>query len=60
MYVLLYIIFKTKIYIFHSCPVNESTVDVQPDDQLLVLVTCSKDDRERRLVSARRVREDEN
>lgn len=34
-------------------------VDVQPQDQLLLLVTCVDDDRERRIVAARRVRDDE-
>lgn len=35
-------------------------LDVQPDDQLLILVTCSGDDTERRFVAARRVREGED
>ncbi|MBR1408300.1 MAG: sortase [Clostridia bacterium] len=39
----------------HTC-----TVDVQPDDQLLVLVTCVENDDYRRIVAARRVRTDEN
>lgn len=51
---------RQAIDILRSFSINESTIDVQPDDQLLVLVTCSKDDRERRLVSARRVRKNEN
>ena len=34
-------------------------IDVQPDDQLLLMVTCSGDETERRLVCARRLREDE-
>lgn len=39
-----------------------NTVDVQPEDQLLLLVTCVDRDSERRVVAARRVRdgEDEN
>ena len=36
-----------------------SFIDVQPQDQLLVLVTCVDDDTERRLLAARRIREDE-
>ena len=35
-------------------------IDVQPDDQLLILVTCSGDDTERRFIAARRVREGED
>lgn len=37
-----------------------STIDVQVDDQQLLLVTCSGDESERRLVAARRIREDED
>lgn len=37
-----------------------STIDVQVDDQLLLLVTCSGDESERRIIAARRVREDED
>lgn len=36
-----------------------SPVDVQPDDQLLLLVTCVDDENERRILAARRVRENE-
>ena len=35
-------------------------IDVQPDDQLLLLVTCSGDETERRFVAARRIREGED
>ena len=38
-----------------SCP-----IDVRPDDQLLLLVTCVDYDNERRVVAARRVREGED
>ena len=38
-----------------SCP-----IDVRPDDQLLLLVTCVDHDNERRVVAARRVREGED
>ena len=34
-------------------------VDVQPEDQLLLLVTCIGNDTERRVVAARRIREGE-
>ena len=37
----------------------ECTIDVQTQDQLLLLVTCVGDDAERRVVAARRIREDE-
>ncbi|MBR3016455.1 MAG: class B sortase [Clostridia bacterium] len=40
--------------------VFSNAVDVQPDDQLLLLVTCVEHDNERRVVAARRVREGEN
>lgn len=39
--------------------VFQSQVDVTPEDQLLILVTCVKDDTERRVVLARRIREEE-
>lgn len=37
----------------------ECIIDVQPQDQLLRLVTCVDDDTDRRVVAARRIREDE-
>lgn len=37
-----------------------SRIDVQPQDQLLLLVTCVEDDAERRVVAARRIREGES
>ena len=40
--------------------VYNCTVDVQPDDQLLLLMTCVDDSTERRVVAARRVRPGEN
>ena len=40
--------------------VFSGAVDVRPDDQLLLLVTCVDYDNERRVVAARRVREGEN
>ena len=36
------------------------TIDVQPEDQFLLLITCVASDEERRVVSARRVRAGEN
>ena len=38
-----------------TCP-----IDVQADDQLLLLVTCTEKDQDRRVVAARRVREGED
>jgi sortase B len=38
----------------HTC-----TIDVRPEDQLLVLVTCVERDDERRVVAARRIRDGE-
>lgn len=38
----------------HTC-----TVDVNVDDQLLLLVTCVDDESDRRIVAARRIRDDE-
>ena len=35
-------------------------LDIRPDDQLLLLVTCVEDDAERRVVAARRIREGES
>jgi len=40
--------------------VYNCAVDVQPDDQLLLLMTCVDDSTERRVVAARRVRPGEN
>lgn len=34
-------------------------IDVQPEDQLLLLVTCTAQDNERRVIAARRVRDNE-
>lgn len=42
-----------------SMSIYTSTIDVQPEDQLLLLVTCVEDDEERRIVAARRLREGE-
>ncbi|MBQ8136942.1 MAG: class B sortase [Clostridia bacterium] len=43
-----------------SASVHTCTVDVQPEDQLLILVTCVDNDAERRVVAARRVRNGED
>ena len=43
-----------------AASVHTCTIDVKPDDQLLVLVTCVEKDEDRRVVVARRIREDED
>ena len=43
-----------------AASVYTCAVDVQPDDQLLILVTCVEKDEERRVVAARRIRDDED
>ncbi|MBR6186530.1 MAG: sortase [Clostridia bacterium] len=42
-----------------GCSVHTCTIDVSPEDQLLLLVTCVDNDNERRVVAARRVRDTE-
>ena len=43
-----------------AASVHTCTVDVQPEDQLLLLVTCVENDDDRRIVAARRIREGED
>ena len=43
-----------------AASVHTCTIDVQPDDQLLVLVTCVEKDEDRWVVVARRVRDGED
>ena len=43
-----------------SNSVYTSTIDVQPEDQLLLLVTCVGNDLERRIVAARCIRPGED
>ena len=43
-----------------SMSVHTYTVDVQPEDQLMFLVTCLDKDTDRRVVAARRIRDWEN
>lgn len=35
------------------------TIDVRPDDQILLLITCVEKEEDRRIIAARRIREDE-
>lgn len=39
--------------------VIEAPIDVRPEDQLLLLITCVDDEDDRRIVTARRIRPDE-
>ena len=43
-----------------AASVHTCNIDVQPDDQLLVLVTCVEKDEDRRVVVARRIRDGED
>lgn len=43
----------------HRFSVYREGIDVQPEDQILLLVTCVDDADDRRIVAARRIREDE-
>ena len=42
-----------------SHSIYQTSIDVQPEDQLLLLITCVEDEEERRVVAARRVRDGE-
>lgn len=50
---------ERAIDVLRAVSVRSCTVDVRPDDQLLLLVTCVSNDDERRVVAARRIREGE-
>ena len=39
--------------------IYQNSLDVQADDQLLLLITCTQSDNERRVIAARRIRTDE-
>ncbi|MBR3109347.1 MAG: hypothetical protein IKH30_19505 [Clostridia bacterium] len=51
---------EAAITALKTASVYSCGVDVRPDDQLLILVTCVDHDNERRVVAARRVRDGEN
>lgn len=51
---------QTAIRKLQTVSVHTCTVDVQPDDQLLLLVTCVEQDDERRVIAARRLRDGED
>ncbi len=50
---------EQAIETLRNTSVHTCTVDIRPDDQLLVLVTCVDQDSERRIVAARRIRDGE-
>lgn len=51
---------KESIEQLSNLSVYHTMIDVQPDDQLLLLLTCVDDSTERRVVMARRIRADES
>ena len=50
---------QRAINILQEVSIHSSAVDVALDDQILLLVTCVDKDEERRIVAARRIRENE-
>lgn len=50
---------KEAIATLKSHSLYSTSIDVQPEDQILLLVTCVDDDEERRIVAARRIRDGE-
>ena len=50
---------QTALQALIYCSKYACTIDVRPQDQLLLLITCVGDDTDRRVVAARRIREDE-
>jgi sortase B len=50
---------KRAIDALISTSVHSCTVDVKPDDHLLLLVTCTEKDNERRVIAARKLRDGE-
>ena len=51
---------QTAIDALKAASVHTCMVDVQPEDQLLLLVTCVEKDEDRRVVAARRIRDGED
>lgn len=50
---------KEAISTLKSHSLYSTAIDVQPEDQILLLVTCVEDEEERRIIAARRIREGE-
>ena len=51
---------QTAIDALIAASVYTCALDVQPDDQLLILITCTEKDSDRRMVAARRIRDGED
>ena len=51
---------QTAIDALKAASVHTCVIDVRPEDQLLILVTCVEKDEERRVVAARRIRDGED
>ena len=51
---------KAALDALKAASVHTCTVGVEPEDQLLILVTCVEKDEDRRVVAARRIREGED
>ncbi len=50
---------REEIQTLHTKSIYTNTIDVQPDDQVLLLMTCVSDETERQVIAARRIRDDE-
>lgn len=50
---------EEAIRVLQECSIYPDWLDVRPEDQLLLLVTCVSADDERRIVAARRIRDNE-
>ena len=50
---------RQAIDVLQAVSIHSNTVDVAQDDQILLLVTCVDKDEDRRVVAARRIRENE-
>ena len=50
---------SSTIQVLQQCSLIATGIDVRPDDQLLLLLTCVDDAGDRRIVAARRIRPDE-
>ena len=51
---------QAAIDVLKQVSVHTCTIDVQPQDQFLLLITCVSKDEERRVVAALRVRDGED
>lgn len=51
---------REAIHTLQTLSIFGSTLDVSPEDQLLLLITCVDNDADRRIIAARRIREDES